>query len=66
MSDQLDNLTRRVRRALAKEGQRLVMPRDLLVHKQLGIHVLDAYNNVVVQKVNVVDLARKMGINTAS
>ncbi len=54
-------LTARVRRALAREGQALRIPRS--THEQWGIHIVDtATNSLVASNCSIDGLAAELGI----
>ena len=56
-------LESRIRRQLAKNGQRLVKPRSEQGRQQLGHHVVDVSTNAVVaSNCDLDDLAAELGI----
>jgi len=46
---------------LAKDGQRLCIPRSEKAHQDLGIHVVDENNIVVAYHCNISDLLAEVG-----
>lgn len=54
----------RIRRALAREGQRLCIPRSEAVWQSLGIHVVeDNSNTVIAWQCDLDQLASELGVD---
>ena len=56
-------LEARVRRAIAKDGERLRIPRSQAAWDSLGIHVVDQNNIVTAMHCSIKGLADEIGIN---
>ena len=50
----------RLRRILAKDGQRLRIPRSHAAMQQLGIHVVDDHNNLVAWDCSIAQLLQEV------